>query len=209
MTFNFFKKKITDYKKDEELMIKIFGLLPKEFDYIFRQLNDGILTGVEKLNKEPYTNYTKFSLNVALLNQYEDKKGSFFQIRGIKIFDLDLAKFIDINIDIAYGLLIGYSTPAKEKINPDTTNIQVVGFYIKYFENDDFKNLSAILNKEEVKLLNAADVYEVALKGKKFYHLKDLEDGDFIGIDLDKRLYKITHDPFEIIELKGNISEII
>lgn len=203
-----FNKKNSNYKVDEALMLKIFTLLPTTFDYIVKQLSEGIVTGTKKLNKQPYLNYTKFSLKTALLNKYENKKGSFFQIKGIRVFDLGTSAFIDINIDIAYDLLIGYSTPSR---NPDfdLTNINVDGFYNKHHENDDFKNLSIILDESEIKLLNEAEVYEVILKGLKFYHIKDLEDGDFIGIDINKKLYKITHDPFTITELALKLSDIV
>jgi len=127
----------------------------------------------------------------------------------VKVFDLDLTAYIEVKIDIAYGLLIGYSTPEKQKINPDISSVEVDNFYISHFENNDFKNLSSILEKCEIKLLNASDVYEISLKGRKLYHLKDLDDGDFIGMDMDKKIYKITHDPFEIIELDGTLAEVI
>jgi hypothetical protein len=39
--------------------------------------------------------------------------------------------------------------------------------------------------------------------------LVDIADGDFIGIGADKKLYKISHDPFEVIEVHGSLSEIL
>ena len=55
-----------------------------------------------------------------------------------------------------------------------------------------------MFNHEEISLLNTSDIYKIELNGKIYYHLKDLEDGDFIGIDTQKNIYLITHDPFKI-----------
>jgi hypothetical protein len=49
----------------------------------------------------------------------------------------------------------------------------------------------------------------VKLRGSLYYHLRDLEDGDFIGIDADKIIYKITHDPFEIIPLNETLEQLL
>ncbi|MEY3451193.1 MAG: hypothetical protein RL711_1019, partial [Bacteroidota bacterium] len=47
------------------------------------------------------------------------------------------------------------------------------------------------------------------LKGKTYYHLKDIEDGDFLGIDIHKNIYKITHDPFEINLQKNELINVL
>jgi hypothetical protein len=162
MIFNFLKKEY-NHKKDEKLMLEIFRLLPKEeeFSFIFQQLNESILIGVRKINKKPYLNYTKFNMNTSLLNKYENKNGRFFQIKGITVFDLDTCKYIEVNIDIAFGLLMGYSTPQKETVNFDLTKIKIDGFFIKYFSNNDFESISGLLEKSEMKLINPSDVYEI------------------------------------------------
>jgi hypothetical protein len=36
-----------------------------------------------------------------------------------------------------------------------------------------------------------------------------LEDGDFIGMDYQKNIYVITHDPYEIKPLKGSLIEVV
>ncbi|WP_162842699.1 hypothetical protein [Mucilaginibacter pineti] len=47
------------------------------------------------------------------------------------------------------------------------------------------------------------------MDGKVYFHIKDLEDGDFIGIDSDKIIYKITHDPCEIIPLPESLKTVL
>jgi len=49
------------------------------------------------------------------------------------------------------------------------------------------------------------DKYEVELADKMYYHLFDMEDGDFIGIDKKKKVYEITHDPYEATLVDNNL----
>ena len=56
----------------------------------------------------------------------------------------------------------------------------------------------SLLTKQELANINENDIYASNLNGKDYYHLKELEDGDFIGIDTDNHIYLIAHDPFEI-----------
>ena len=74
---------------------------------------------------------------------------------------------------------------------------------------NEFDDIKHVFNGEELAIIDKEDVYEVELNGTIYYHLQELEDGDFIGIDQNKKIYKITHDPFEITELKGALAEIL
>lgn len=203
--FKLFKKDDNAFKNKVELVIKIFSLLPVKFLNIKKQLSDGILTGFKKEK----SNYTKFSFRTDILNKYEDKKGDCFEIKGIKVFDINLQSFTEINLEVAYGIFIGYSTPGVKEINPDIDKIDTRNYWVKSFENNEFKNLENILSEEELKMINPNDVYQLELNGQIYYHLKDIEDGDFIGIDETKRIFKITHDPYSISEIKEKLSDII
>jgi hypothetical protein len=203
--FKLFKKDDSAFRRQVELVSKIFSLLPVKFLNIKEQLNEGILTGFKKENP----NYTKFSLRTDVLNKYEDKKGDCFEIKGIKVFDKNLQAFTEINLEVTYGIFIGYSTPGVKEINPDIDKIDTRNHWVKSFENNEFKNLKNILSEEELQMINPNDVYELELDGQTYYHLKDIEDGDFIGIDKAKKIFKITHDPYNIIEIREKLSDII
>lgn len=189
------------------LMKTIFNSLGGEYSYIIKQLNDNIISGV-KISNTPFPNYRKFSLNVDTLNKYEDKKGKYFSIKGIKVYDINLKEFVDLEIDIAYGILQGYTIPNVKEFNPDISKINLENYSIEVF-GEESSSIKELFTKEELAFLNVNDIYEVKLKGKTYFHIKDLEDGDFIGIDYDKKIYKITHDPFEITPIEGTVMEIV
>jgi hypothetical protein len=204
--FKFFKKKDNiSFNSQKELIFKIFSLLPEEFVNIKKQLNEGLLTGFKK--EKPY--YIKFYLQTEILNKYEDKNANCYEIKGIKIFDKNLQDYTAINLDIAYGIFLGYSTPDVKELYPDINKIDIGNYWVKSFENNEFERIKSLLDKDELKLINPNDVYELKLEGHIYYHLKDIEDGDFIGIDEMKKLYKITHDPYKITEINKKLSDII
>ena len=74
---------------------------------------------------------------------------------------------------------------------------------VKYLEESSI--LSKVFSRMELDLLNPSEVYEVELDGKTYYHIQDLEDGDFIATDKEKRVYSITHDPFEVTLLSEDL----
>jgi len=207
---NFFKQNKRGDIKEHVAMIKnISQLLGGDFDYITKQINEGIIKDIRWLEKSPISNYHKFKLDVTLLNKYEDKIGRCFLLKNIKVFDREIQKLTEINLVVAYGLLIGYSSPGVEIINPNINKIVAADFYIQYFGEDEFNQISSVFSKEELKYINPGDVYSVKIMGKAFYHISDLEDGDFIAIDSQKNIYKITHDPYEITNLNSPLSAIL
>jgi hypothetical protein len=203
--FEFFKKNDNNCSTKIELVIRVFSLLPANFLSIKKQLNEGILIGC----KREKSNYIKFTLKTDILNKYEDKNGNCFEIKGIKVFDKNLNTFIGISLEIAYGVFIGYSTFDVKELNPDIDKIDIRNYWVKSLENSEFENLKTLLSEEELKMINPNDVYELELGGQIYYHLKDIEDGDFIGIDKTKNIFKITHDPCNVIQIKEKLSSAL
>lgn len=207
--FNFFKKKSPKRLNEHIALVKrICQLLPKQYSNLFNQIDEGIIRDVRTLDK-PYVNYKRFSLDVDLLNKYENKAGRCFLVRGVSVYDTELDSFVEVRLVVAYGILLGYSSPSVSDVHADIEKVNVGSFYIEYFGEEDYNRLKSVFSPAELKLINPADVYEIELKGKVYYHIKDLEDGDFVGIDTDKNVFKITHDPFEVIKLNENLSEVL
>jgi hypothetical protein len=207
MMFGLFKRKsVTTIEQD--VLKNIFNTLGEDYLAFARQIEEGLLKRVF-FQSTPFKNYVGFGYDPAIASKYENKKGPYFVIRGIRVFDKKEDVFINILVYIAFGLIVGYSTPESDKPDFDPSKVQVDGYTKQLFDNDDYDRLSKVLSESERQLINSADVYEVDLKGKVLYHIKDLEDGDFIGVDLNKKVYKVTHDPFEVVELTQELSEVL
>ncbi len=199
--FNFFRKK---EKFNREIFVKICNSLPDKYSFLSNQIKDNIILSVKKENN----GYYKFNLDSNLFDKYEDKKGRYYEIKGILLLDEDIK--ISIILRVGYGILLGYSTKdnvllssLNDNVKVDTSNIK-----INFFDEIE-NNIMDLFSQEELKYIATNDIYEIVLNGNLYYHVQDIEDGDFIAIDKDKNVYIIKHDPFEIKILSENLFNIL
>lgn len=200
--FNFFKKKkkstqLNDWEK--ELLLQILSSLGKLYNQYVLQIKDGIIEGV-RFNKA-LPNYTSFQLNVQLLNKFEKKSQEPYIISNIFVLNKKTGSVEPVSIHLGFGLVLGYEIKDRNTFNPDLNSIDIQKIKISNEVNDEFDEIKKVFSNDELRYINISEVYSVDLENKKYYHLMDLEDGDFIGIDENKHIYKITHDPFLIEKL--------
>jgi hypothetical protein len=195
--FGLFKRKKIE-QWEVETIKSILTKLPNDYKHYLVQIENGLLRGVlEGMSDIP--NYVGFTYNSSVYNKFYKPKEKNFKLFNIKVMDNTSKSFIKITLYFSYGLINGYSIDtyiSKIKLNPD--DIDITSISKSYIGDNDFKSISNFLSPKEKAMINQNDVYLITLNGKDYYHLKELEDGDFIGIDLNNNLYKITQDPFEI-----------
>ncbi|MDQ0106566.1 hypothetical protein J2T02_001677 [Chitinophaga terrae (ex Kim and Jung 2007)] len=197
--FNLFKRsKVADWER--QLLINIFGLMPAEFSYLKEQVQAGLLKRVS-FGSSVRKNFVGFSYNGNVSKNYERKSDRGFVIKDVKVFDNLTQSYINFDIIVYFGLVIGYATPDNAKIQLDIHKIDISQLQIRYNQNLLYDKIKPLLKPHYIKTVSPADVFEVELDGKIYYHLQDLEDGDFIGMDDNGRYYEITHDPYEIKEI--------
>ena len=199
MIFNWFRKKDNYSKNTNNILIKICRSLPQAFQFLYKQMAEGIVVSVQK----QATQY-KFVLDTDCLNKYEDKKGRYFSINNIRIICDNENEGI-FNLRVGYGIALGYSINKNDILNFPVDRIKVDTSHILIQYYDENPSYKKFFTKEELQYIAPNDIYEIELKGNKYYHIKDTEDGDFIAVDLDKKVYQITHAPFEIKWLSDNL----
>jgi hypothetical protein len=203
--FGLFKRShVADW--EISLLKNVFSKLPEEFRSFKNQVEEGLLNRVFIDSKSPGN--VGFSYRPGLSRKFEDPNGEAYSLSGIMVYNKKTNSFTEFKIHIAFGMITGYGT-SSEKFEPDPENIKVESFRKVYLKNPEFDKLKKLLSKSEANLLNSAEIYEISLKGKTFFHLKDLEDGDFIGMDGDKNFFKITHDPYEATKINGKLEEVL
>ena len=205
----FFKKKgrsqLNDWEVD--LMLNTFKLLGNNYKKFEVQITRGIIKSVRLYKQFP--NYLSFGLNVKLLNEYEKKLENYFEIKGLSVFDITSKSFIPFSIECDNGLVLGYTMLTPKNFMPDLKKINVTNHIKIKKGEDEFNKIKFLFSKEELALINPSEVYELDLEGKTYYHLIDIEDGNFLGIDIHKNIYKITHDPFEINLQKNELLNLL
>ena len=191
-----------------DVLVNVFTLLSDGYISYRRQVEGGLLTGVF-FNSKIRPNHVQFFYDGKIARQYENKKCGIFALKGIKVFDIKTGSYIDFEIYLAEGLVTGYSTPHNNTFELDTKRTDIFAVKKIFSRNSDFLEIRKLLTTFEMGLLNKDDVYELNVNGNLYYHLWDLDDGDFIGIDSNKSVYKITHDPLQaelINESLANVS---
>ena len=205
--FGLFKRtKIQPWEVD--LLRKTISLLPFEYQHLNKQINDGLFRGV-LVGLSDLPGYIAFTYNSGVAKKFENKKDKNHQLTGIKVWDIKSGQYLSYTIYVSTGTINGYSIIGPKKFVVDLNNINTQNFKKNYGDYGDYKKIAVKLNTEEKKAINAAEVYEIVLNGKSYFHVMDLEDGDFIGIDDEKNIYKIRHDPFEIKPIKSSLIDIL
>ncbi|SDM14643.1 hypothetical protein [Chryseobacterium taihuense] len=207
--FNFFKKQNTRshfFEWELDLLSKIFDKLGNDYLNYKKQIQDGILSGIKLYDQFP--NYVGFRFNTSILQKYEDKSVPESNLSNIKVFNKNTSNYQLIKIKLGYGLILGYEIDNRDNFIPDFNYIEINEEKEIIQSNNDFNEIANLFTEEERNLINQSEVYPITLNNKKYYHLYDLEDGDFIGMDESKEFYKITHDPFNIKLLSISLHEI-
>ncbi|MFB6456297.1 hypothetical protein ACE38W_13575 [Chitinophaga sp. Hz27] len=182
-------------------------MLPDDFAYLAKQVNDGLLVRISR-KSTVRPNYIGFSYG-DVVRKYERKSDNGFLIKGTKVYDTLSNEYIEFNIVVGYGLVLGYFTPNNDKFKLDVDKIDLSDTRILYDKNSDFDKIKKHLTKDQQKQISPDDVYPIELEGTTYYHLKDLEDGDFVGMDEEGNAYQVTHDPYQILPANKILNKLL
>lgn len=204
--FGIFKR--TKLKSNElKLLEKVIKKLPRPYLDLINQIEDGLLKGVIT-NASDIPGYTAFTFNFSVLKKYDHENEKDFKLCNIEVYDRKISSYLPYEIYVSSGTLSGYSWTGNNDFDVDFDKINTANLKITFSGISDYKKIEHIFSEIEKKLLNPSEVYSVFLNKKEYFHIKDLEDGDFIGVDINRILYKITHDPMEIKVLNETIVDI-
>lgn len=205
--FGLFKRtKIEDW--EIQLLRSAILKLPITYSDMINQINDGLFRGVF-VDASDIPGYVAFTFQSAVLKKYEREHARDFKLSNIKVYDNKSSNFLPYEIYISNGTINGYSLGGGKKHDIDVNKVDTSAFKKEFIGESDYNRIANLLNEEEERLLNPSEVYSVFLNRKEYFHIKDLEDGDFIGIDDKKIVYKITHDPMEVVVLAKRITDVL
>jgi hypothetical protein len=193
--FGLFKRTKVE-KWEIDLLKSSIGKMSSEYSHLLNQINDGLLKGV-LLDVSDIKGYVAFTYNNNVLKKYENENEKDYKLTNIKIYDKNSSKFYIYDIYVSGRTISGYSLNEQlrnfvlGKIDLSEMKKVIIG-------ESDFNKIAHLFNNSERELLNPALIYSIWLENKEFFHLFELEDGDFIGITLENKVYEITHDPYKI-----------
>ena len=173
-------------------------------------MNAGLVRFVSDNPNRTIKNYRGFTFYPNVSRKYEDRLGRWTRIHGITFRDRS-GSVDNLSIYVAYGLVCGYAFERNFDFKPVLGTADVSGYRIAYLDSS-VNEVEKLLPESVHELVNWSDVFDVEISGIKYWHLLDLEDGDFVGIDESGVPYEFRHDPLEInpsnISLEETIREI-
>jgi hypothetical protein len=142
--------------------------------------------------------------NLYLMKKRDDVN---YQIQGVKVYEYGVKEFREVQLDVFDAVLIGYKVEGSQfdltKI--DTTNLRE----LKYSESvDDLKYVGNFKNKRS-KILALKNSLEIEVSGKGYYIIKDFEDGNYLSVSQDGKVYGMFHDPFLIEVIDDSVADFI
>ncbi len=206
--FGLFKRsKIENWETD--LLRNVIIKLPSDYSILLNQITDGLFRGV-LVDVGDIPGYVAFTFHSEVLKKYDREKEQDFKLTNIKVYDNKSMDFVPYEIYVSSGTISGYSLGSNKKVKSiDITKVDVSGFKKEFIGESDYNRIIHLLNEDEKNLLNHSEVYSIFVSDKEYFHIKDLEDGDFIGMDANKVIYRIAHDPLEALVINKKLSEIL
>lgn len=203
--FGLFKK--TSWKIDGkafDFFRQVFMQLPSDFQFLLDGLDKGL--------------YRRFSINHAMKGHFysigfdpkqSDKsmtKGKQFELENI-IIKLD-GQAYQLNITIHDGLWIGFEI---EKNILDFNNFQID---LSSFKKSKSKfaadtKIKKFVNGLTCNKLDLTELGEFDIDGKTYYQIKDLEDGNYIAIDNNGKVFGLMHDPYKIELINKSVRQFV
>lgn len=208
--FSFFKKKRSlDWQI--RFLQRILIELGSDFEEYVHQLKSNQIKSFD-LQNNGILNFVAIKYYPNFFKEFEKKNADVFKVLNIQVVANLPASPLKVNLYFGYAILLGYSIENLEVssefdiIMIDISNIKIE----KFSKNEDIKSIIKLLSKEELKYLSENDIYLVTIHNQAIYHLVDIEDGDFIGIDVENKIYKVSHDPYEMVHLvRQNLINIL
>lgn len=130
-------------------------------------------------------------------------KGIGFEVKNIKI--TEGGNSYDFSFIVSDGLFCGF---AFEKDITKLKGYQIDVSQLKevLIQNDKLAKIVGNLKSEQ---LDLEDLSEIEVNEKTYYQIKDLEDGNYLCIDGDGKVFGLIHDPYEIELLSNSLKQFV
>jgi hypothetical protein len=200
-------------KEQSELFMAIISSLSDDYKQIRIQTLSSRFWGFNDSKSYPDFKFVTLSYKGEPLSMYK-KHGQNFKISGSKIFSKCNKKFEDIEILVQDNLVQGLKiTNSDYQLNEFDLgqiingNVSKSVFEFSPSETDIFYNSLSQTIKDK---LNPDDLFDINFNNRDFYSFYDLEDGNYLAIDKNLKVYSLVHDARPVaLVLKMSLLEIL
>jgi hypothetical protein len=203
--FGLFKK--TSWKiegKSLDFFKQVFIQLPKEFHFLKTGLDNGVYIRFSVNRSMKKDNYS-ISFDSLQSDKLMLKKKN-FELNNINI--LEDKKIYPLNLTIYDGLWIGFEINKNifdfNKFEVDLSSL--TKSEINSPSNAKIDGLMSGLNSDKLDL-TSYNVLDVG--GEKYFIIKDIEDGNYIGIDINGNVFGLIHAPYKIELINKSLVQFV
>ncbi|WP_140509294.1 hypothetical protein [Flavobacterium pectinovorum] len=191
--------------------MKIAELLNNEFPEFKKVIEISNLSGIH-FTVKPQGIYLNRSYSPKVFEEIRRNHNTSFHLNGILVFEKKSKKHIPLKLHYFHNSLtsINIDDPKNFHRNFDLNNIKIEEIEIGYLkiQNSDKEIVLKVLknsNEEKLNLLDVENAFEIEIDEKLFYTILDMEDGNYIAVDKQGKVYRLNHDHKErVIKIAEN-----
>lgn len=200
-------------KEQTKLFTAVVSLLPEDFNEIKQQTLSARFWGLDNWTLYPDFKFVTLSYGGDTVFKYK-KRGQNFKISGLQLYSNFTRQFEGIEILIHDNLVIGLKI---EKSQYQLSEFDLGKFNNKglttsafTFPPSDIDIFYDSLNQEIKNKLNPDDLFDIDFNNRTFYSFFDLEDGNYLAVDKNLKVYSLVHDARPMVKgIKISFSDIL
>ena len=186
--------------------MKIAELLNNEFPEFKKVIEMSNLSAIH-FTVKPQGIYLNRSYSPKVFEEIKRNHNTSFHLNGILVFEKKSKKHIPLKLHYFHNSLtsINIDDPKNFHRNFDLNNIKVEEIEIGHLkiQNPDKEIVLKVLkniDEEKLNLLDIENTFEIEIGEKFFYTILDMEDGNYIAIDKQGKIYRLNHDHKERVK---------
>lgn len=198
------------YKLAEKAFIDLINSLSEEFPKNVSYTLSGSYFSFVDWTSVPNYKFVMCRLSEESIKKYSDKSVN-IKVHGIEVFSNSSGKFVPIELLIHNNFISGVKTPNNDLIDLDMNQINLTGLQKSEFNfpKEFIDSLYNKLPKHIQNKINQDSIIEIQINNKTFYTILNLEDGNYLAIDKNQKVYSLIHDALPNSKLlKQSLEEI-
>jgi len=205
-------------KEQSELFLSIIASLPDDYKQIRVQTLSSRFWACDDWKLYPDFKFVTLSYKGETLSKYK-KRGQNFKISGLEIFSRRNKKFEDIEILVQDNLIHGLKITNSYYLLNEFDLGQIINGNVSKSVFEFFSSEIDIfydsLSQNIKDKLNPEDLFDINFSNRDFYSFYDLEDGNYLAVDKNLKVYSLVHDArpvatglkMSFLEILNDISE--
>lgn len=200
-------------QEQAKLFTAVISSLPEDLNQIKEHTLSARFWGLDDWKLYPDFKFIFLSYGGDTMFKYK-KRGQNFKISGLQIFSNVSGRFEDIEIliqdNFVSGLKIKNSQYQLSEFDLEKINNKSVAKCVFTFPPNEIDLFYDSLDPEIKNKLNPDDLFDIDFNNRTFYSFCDLEDGNYLAVDKNLKVYSLVHDAKPMVTgLKISFSDIL